>query len=120
MAVTSWVALGAVGVVGGVLVLGLAQDRKAPPVEDYVKVEVRGKLEHGVVAIGGESTGTEVTAKDITWELSLGKSEEHQRVAAEQNGKTVLVTGTLTRKKGTERKERWIVEVATLKPAPAK
>lgn len=80
----------------------------------YVKVEVRGKLKTGIFAIGGETTGTIITAGNITWELDLGRNAKLLALAKKYNGKTATVHGTLTFKRGVERKSRWIVKVRSI------
>jgi len=85
------------------------------PTEESIAVTVVGTLRTGVVAIGGETTGTTITAKGIKWELDLGKSPELPAAAEKLNGKQVTVAGTLERRSGVEVKERWIVTVTSLK-----
>lgn len=84
---------------------------------EYIKVEIKGTLETGLMAIGGETTGTVVRVKNVTWELDLGNSKELAALATKLQKKTVLVTGTYQKVKGVEIRERHIVKVATLKPA---
>jgi len=98
----------------------LAQDQ-----DQYIKVEIKGTLKTGIVAIGGETTGTTITVKgkdvsDVTWELDLGGNEELVAAAKKLDGQTALVTGTYTKKKGVEIRERQIVKVTSLKAPPAK
>jgi hypothetical protein len=83
--------------------------------EEFITVTVVGTLRTSVVAIGGETTGTTVTAKGITWELDFGKDAELRAAAEKLDGKPVTVTGTLERRSGVEIKERWIVVVTSLK-----
>ena len=45
---------------------------KKPAAEDSIRVTVVGTLRTGIIAIGGETTGTTITAKGITWELEFG------------------------------------------------
>jgi hypothetical protein len=85
-----------------------------PPQADYVKVEIRGTLETGVIAIGGETTGIVVRSAGSAWELDLGGNAELKQQAEQLNGKTVVVTGVYRRQKGVEIPERHIVAVATL------
>ncbi|MFZ5830847.1 MAG: hypothetical protein ACOY3P_12200 [Planctomycetota bacterium] len=85
------------------------------PQGDYVNVEIRGTLAARMMAIGGETTGTEITAGDITWELDLGGDAKLAAAAERLDGRKVLVTGTLTKKQGVERGTRWIVRVDSLK-----
>jgi hypothetical protein len=87
----------------------------AEPIEESISVTVVGTLRTGIVAIGGETTGTTITAKGIRWELDLGKNPELRTVAEKLNGKQVTVTGILERRPGVEIKERWIVTAASLK-----
>jgi hypothetical protein len=84
---------------------------------DYVKVEIRGTLKTGMMAIGGETTGTVIRMNNLTWELDFGKDKELQELSNKLNNKTVLVTGTYEKRKGVEVRERHIVKVSTLKPA---
>jgi hypothetical protein len=92
----------------------LAADPNPNP-DDSIQVTVTGTLRTGVVAIGGETTGTTVTAQGITWELDLGKSGEFVESAKKFNGKKVVVQGNLDRRPGVEVKERWIVTVTELR-----
>jgi hypothetical protein len=98
----------------------LAQDQ-----DQYIKVEIKGTLKTGIVAIGGETTGTTITVKgkdilDVTWELDLGGNQEFIALAKKLDGKTALVAGTYSKKKGVEVRERQIVKVTSLKEPPAK
>jgi hypothetical protein len=83
--------------------------------EESITVTIVGTLRTGVVAIGGETTGTTVTANGITWELDFGKNASLREAAEKLNGKLVTVTGVLERRAGVEIKERWIVVVTSLK-----
>lgn len=83
-----------------------------PGSEDSVTVHMVGTLRTGVVAIGGETTGTTITVKGITWELQF--NEQQQVEAQALAGKQVAVSGRLTRKAGTEFPDRWIVDVDSL------
>jgi cytochrome c-type biogenesis protein CcmE len=83
----------------------------------YIRVEARGKLKTGVVAIGGETTGTLLVTKDGKLELSLTAKKDLPELAEKLSGKDVVVTGTLTVRKGVETGPRIIVNVATLKAA---
>jgi hypothetical protein len=84
------------------------------------KVEVKGTLRTGVVAIGAETTGIVIQTKKGTFELDLGKNNKLRKEAKKLNGKVVVVTGTLEIRKGVEVKERKIIRVATLKAAKGK
>lgn len=78
---------------------------------EYILVTVRGVLNTGIVAIGGETTGTTITANGVTFELDLGGKQEWSKRAEQQNGQTTEVKGFLHRRPGVEIKERWIIEV---------
>ena len=105
--------------VGVFLFLGstvLAADKKPAP-EDSITVTVVGTLRTGIAAIGGETTGTTITAKGITWELDFGKNAAFRKTAEKIDGKKVVVQGSLERRRGVEIKERWIVTVTGLQAA---
>lgn len=85
---------------------------------EHVLVTYEGILNTRVVAIGGETTGVILkTEKDGVFELDLGKDKHLQRLAAELNGKKVIVTGDYRPRTGIEVKERRIVFVKTLRAA---
>jgi F5/8 type C domain len=88
-----------------------------PSAGDYIKVEIKGTLETGLMAIGGETTGTVIRVNDVTWELDFGGNKELKESATKLNKKTVLLTGTYQKIKGVEIRERHIIKVATLNPA---
>jgi len=94
------------------------QDKPAPKAGEFIRVEVQGRLQTGIMTIGGETTGTTITANGVTWELDLGRSAELQTKAGQLNGKQALVRGELTRREGIEVKERWIVKVSSIEAAP--
>lgn len=85
--------------------------------EDSITVTVVGTLRTSLFAVGGETTGTTITAKGITWELEFGENAEFRKTAEKLNGKKVVVQGSLERRKGVEIEERWIVTVTDLKAA---
>ena len=74
-----------------------------------------GTLQTGVMAIGGETTGTILKTKsDGVYELQL-KTDELRKLAESLNGKIVVVTGEYKPRPGVEIRERRIIEVETLK-----
>jgi hypothetical protein len=81
---------------------------------DYVKVEIRGMLQTGIMAIGGETTGIIIKAGDWSWDLDLGTDRQLHELAARLHGKTAVVRGTLKRISGIERGERHVVVVESL------
>lgn len=82
----------------------------------YIEVEMAGIIRTGVMAIGGESTGTTITALGFTWELDLGGNEDFAKFAQKSHGMEVVVKGTVTVKQGVERGRRVIVVVKKLLP----
>lgn len=78
-----------------------------------VSVECCGRLRHGVVAIGGETTGTTITFNRMVWELQLHDDAARQ-FAKEHHKEPIVVTGTLRKIGGTEVKVRWIIDVKKL------
>lgn len=94
-----------------ILCLSASADEHSP--KQSVSVKCSGRLRDGIIAVGGETTGTTISFRRITWELAL-RDDAQQEFAREHHGEPVLVTGTLTRKPGIEVRERWIVHVRTL------
>jgi hypothetical protein len=85
--------------------------------DTYIKVEVKGRLKTGIMAIGGETTGTIIATAAGALELDFGKSKELREQAEKLNGKVAIARGTLSIRKGvTVRRERMIVTVTSLKP----
>ncbi len=89
------------------------------PAGDYVKVEVCGTLRAGIMAVGGETTGVVIHARGLTWELDLRQVPGAMARAESLDGRKVVVKGTLEVRPGVERRERAIVTVTSLEPAPA-
>jgi hypothetical protein len=100
------------------LPLALAAEDKPP--EDSIQVEVRGTLEHGIVAIGGETTGTIIKAGNVTWELDLSGDPKLTAAAEKLNKQKVVVSGLYYKKPGVEIAERHIVKVKSLAAAGGK
>jgi hypothetical protein len=88
--------------------------------EPAVTVEFCGRLRHGLMAIGGETTGTTIAAGPVIWELEL--SDDAERAFAEDHHKKqVVVTGKLRTVAGQEMGIRRIIEVLKIAKAdPAK
>jgi hypothetical protein len=86
---------------------------------EYVRVEMRGQLATGLVAIGGETTGAAIKADGITFELDFGGNKELTEKAEAASGQVAKVTGRLERRAGVEVKERWILHVETLEASEA-
>ena len=80
-------------------------------VESYIKVEIKGKLQTGVIAIGGETTGVTINANNITWDLDGGGNPKVDEQIQAHSGKISVVKGTLTLTRGVEIPNRYIVLV---------
>ena len=85
--------------------------------DESIEVVVRGTLRTGMMAIGGETTGTTVSARGATWELDLGSNPKWKAQAESLSGKRVVVTGSLEVRPGVERRQRWILTVKSLEAA---
>lgn len=84
---------------------------------EYVKVDIRGKLNAEVMAIGAETTGFMVTAGEVGFEVDFGDNEKLRELARSLHEQTVHLTGKLVVRKGVEIPHRWVVEVDSLKAA---
>lgn len=93
-----------------------AAEKPAAAAGDSIRIAVRGTLRHGVVAPGGETTGTTITADGILFELDLGQSRELIDAARKLDGKKALTAGRLTRRAGVETGTRWIIRAQKLVP----
>lgn len=77
-----------------------------------------GTLKTGIMAIGGESTGTILTTSaEGVYELDL-KNPKLKAQAEALNGKKVIVEGIYKPRPGVEIKERRIIDVKSLSAAP--
>jgi len=90
-----------------------AEPQGAKQSEPSIRVECHGKLRHGVVAMGGETTGSTITFDGTTWELKL-PDEVSRTFAKEHHKNPVTAVGTLRRVAGTAVPMRWIVDVERL------
>lgn len=93
------------------------EDAAGKPRES-IEVTIHGRLRTGIVAIGGETTGTTISASNLTFELDLSETELQGKME-EWDGRTVVVKGTLAGKKGVEVRLRQIVTVESLQPVEA-
>jgi len=100
----------------GILMMAVAATGAA---DDAIDVVVRGTLRTGIMAIGGETTGTTITARGATWELDLRAKPDLAARAESLAGRRVVVTGSLEVRPGVERRQRWILTVKTLEAAPS-
>lgn len=81
-------------------------------------IVVAGVLETGLMAIGGETTGTTLTSHGRIYELDFSSKPDMEEIASGLNGREVVVTGPLRLVRGVEVKERWIIAVQKIGPAP--
>ena len=91
-----------------------------PEEADSNVIEFTGKLRTGIVAIGGETTGTTISANGKSYELEFRQDSKLRALARTLNGKDVVVRGTLQQKEGVEVRQRRIITVAELRAADAK
>jgi hypothetical protein len=101
--------------VGGLMAAAPATDKA----DESIEVRIRGTLQAGMMAIGGETTGYQISARGVTWELDFGANAVLQRKADGLDGKPVVVTGTLEARAGVEIPTRTIVKVESLEAAGA-
>ena len=97
--------------------LPVAGEEPGKTPDQYIAVEVKGKLKAGIVAIGGETTGYLIVAKGVTWELDFGSNQELKKLADSLDGKIVIVKGNYEVRAGVEIKQRHIVTVKGLEAA---
>jgi len=75
----------------------------------------RGKLNTGILALGGETTGFTIDITDdgtTSWELDLDSRDRDR--ADSLSDQLVIVSGKLFVRKGVAVSDRWIVQVRTL------
>ncbi len=89
----------------GMILLGCASCAAEPagakPTDEAVHVVCHGRLLQGVVAIGGDTTGTTVSFDGMTWDLKLNDQLRQQLAGNEL--RQVTVTGQLRRVQAVER-----------------
>jgi hypothetical protein len=82
------------------------------------QVTLRGTLRTGVMAIGGETTGTVIDTDQGSFELDLGKDPILLDHAKQLNGRAAIVQGTLKIQLGVEVPVREIITVTGLEADP--
>lgn len=91
--------------------VALAAEQSAPDQSVAgIKVECYGVLRDGVVAVGGETTGTTISFGRMIWDLSL-KDDAQRAFAKEHTKQRIIATGSLKRVVGTQVPVRWVVDV---------
>jgi hypothetical protein len=81
---------------GSGLVFAEGKEKPKEPAT-FIKVEIKGKLQTGLVAIGGETTGTVIKTDSGTLELDFAGDKKLEEAAKKLDGKTALATGTRSR-----------------------
>lgn len=109
-----WFSVGVLLLVGAATASAAVFRRHLDEDDQYIRVEVRGVLRHGVQALGEATTGTEVTARGVTWELDLSGSEALSAAAKAHNGQVVVVAGLLEMQRRADMQCRWIVRAEKL------
>lgn len=80
-----------------------------------------GTLKTGIVAIGGETSGTIlVTKQGVRYELDLGSDAALAKQADALSGHYVAVTGEMKTVKGVETGDRAVVVITSLKELKAR
>jgi len=82
--------------------------------QGYLNVSGIGSLKTGIVAIGGETTGTTLSVRGGTWELDFSRRPYFEKLLKKLDGKTVYVSGVLLQKRGVEISRRSIVYVDSI------
>lgn len=100
-----------IGVLSLTFCLSATADETDPA--QSVTVEFCGRLRDGMMAIGGECTGTTISFERIIWEVKLN-SDAQRQFADKHNKDTVVVTGSLSKVSGIETKDRWVIDVKKL------
>ena len=77
-------------------------------------IQLSGTLRTGIVAIGGETTGTVLSTASGDFELDLAENQALLQQIETWDGKPVQVIGMLERRAGVEIRERWIVKVSQI------
>lgn len=85
---------------------------------DYMNVEINGDLRTGLVAIGGETTGSDITAKG--WRFELDYPNDDMAALADRLARTkhAQVLGTFRLVKGVELPDRWVLDVKKIRATP--
>lgn len=81
---------------------------------EYIDVTMRGTVQTGMMAIGGETTGATIAAGPVTWELAL--NDRQQEVARKLSGRKAIVSGDVRQVAGVEIGSRVIVRVRNIEP----
>lgn len=89
------------------------------PGQEFVKVEIVGRIRTQFRSVGAATTGTLVAANGIVWELDLQQDARMTEVARRLGNSLARIKGTLKMQRqrgGIEARVRWIVGVESLEP----
>ncbi len=87
--------------------------------QEFVKVEIVGRVRAQFQSVGAETTGTLVAADGIVWELDLQQDEHLLKAARSLGDSLARINGKLEMQRqrgGIEARVRWIVHVESLEP----
>ena len=90
-----------------------------PVIKAGEKVTLKGKLKGGLMAIGGESTGWQLTYPTSKGSATLEVAMKAIKDAASLDGKDVTITGSIISKQYIERGAVLILKAETAVAAPA-
>lgn len=85
---------------------------------DYMNVEITGDLRTGLVAIGGETTGSDIVANGWRFELDYPTDEMATYADRLAQSKHAQVLGSFRLEKGVELPDRWVLDVKKIRPTP--
>jgi hypothetical protein len=106
--------------VRNILTVASIEAVEAKPEEQTVQAVIVGKLQTGVLAPSGVTTGVQISASGAVWELDI-KDKEQRALADKLNGQAIKTTGSVEVKKvATSPRMRTIVTVKTLESAEKK
>jgi hypothetical protein len=83
-----------------------------------LEVFVTGAVESGIVAPGGETTGTVIHFQNKTWELNLSSDPKMIGEVAANQGSEFIVIGSVSQRPGVKVKTRTILNVQSHSISP--
>ena len=83
-----------------------------------LEVFVTGAVESGIVAPGGETTGTVIHFQNKTWELNLSSDPKMIAEVAANQGSEFIVSGSVSQRPGVKVKTRTILNVQSYSISP--
>lgn len=101
---------------GQAIPAGPGEAPASPAIADSIEVTVVGTVETGIMAIGGETTGSTITSSGLTWELDFQAADQVE-IAKQLGTRKARVQGMLIRIPGVEVAQRTIIEVRSITPA---